>query len=434
MPATWDLPRSSNLWDQQDVNRYNKLPVWMAEQQVQQLPFWSRWQNLLGTIKWEANMGDVLQGVISEMPPNSKQKHVPRNITETPLKTVVSHFERSNTARVKRHLFESPLFHFLPSFRDFRKKQVSFAARGLNKIVGIANDAFLRWQVLQQSKRVFVVGATDGNFIRNAPAGEATDTSEPKDSGWFASMRDAVGNNTGWPDFRQICAIREYARKDLGMVPWDGSPANPKENATMDGKWVLVGEAGIYDGLQFDEHVLNFKDYARDLLNSKFRGVISGNINFQEERFPLFFNVDASGTVTFPEPEIEEALGETYPNGNTNGYEVIPNPDYVNAQYGIAFWMGYQPYEAIKVGPPPSEFSSGSIKMGKFHSLNWNGEVRITDDVLVNYGSGNLDTNKYGEYLQLICDTVLGVIPNTPRHCMPIIYRRVKAPSLLPIS
>lgn len=434
MPASWDLPRSSNLWDQQDVNRYNKLPVWMAEQQVKQLPFWGRWQNLLGTIKWEANMGDVLQGVIAETPPVNKQKHLPRNITETPLKTVVSHFERSNTARVKRHLFESPLFHFLPSFRDFRKKQVSFAARGLNKIVGVGSDNFLRWQVLQQSKRVFVVQSTDGSLIQNAPAGEATDTTEPKDSNWFAAISTKVGNNTGYLDFRTICAVREYARKDLGMVPWDGVPANPGENATMDGKWVLVGESALYDGLAFDEHILNFKDYAMNLLNSKFRGVIQGNINFQEERYPLLFSVDASGTVTFPEPEIEEALGDTYPNGNTNGYEVIPNPDYVNATYGIAFFMGYQPYESIKVGPPPSEFSSGSIKMGKFHSLNWNGEVRITDDVLVNYGSGNLDTNKYGEYLQLICDTVLGVIPNTPRHCLPVIYRRVKAPSLLPIS
>jgi len=218
------------------------------------------------------------------------------------------------------------------------------------------------------------------------------------------------------------------------MVPWDGVPASPGENETMKGKWLLVGESTIYDGLAFDSHVLNFKDYAMNLINSMFRGVISGNISFMEERYPLLFNVDSSGNVTFPEPEIEEALGETYPNGNTNGYETVPNPDYVNAAYGIAFWMGYQPYETIKVGPPPGEFASGTIKMGKFHSLNWNGEVRITDDVLVNYGSGNLDTNKYGEYLQLICDTVLGILQNTTRHCLPIIYRRTKARSLLAIA
>lgn len=434
MPATWQLPRSSGLWDQQDIDRYNKLPVWMAEQQTKQLPYWSRWQSFLGSIKWEQNMGDILQGVIAELPPVNVQKHVPRNITQTPLKTVVTSFERSNTARVKRHLFESPLFHFLPSFRDFRKKQVPFAAKGLNKIVGTGADFFYRWQALQQSKRVFVVQSTDGEYIKNAPAGEATDTSEPKDSAWFNNMAQKVGSQTGWLDFRTICAIREFAKKDLGMVPWDGVPASPGENETMKGKWLLVGESTIYDGLAFDSHVLNFKDYAMNLINSMFRGVISGNISFMEERYPLLFNVDSSGNVTFPEPEIEEALGETYPNGNANGYETVPNPDYVNAAYGIAFWMGYQPYETIKIGPPPGEFASGTIKMGKFHSLNWNGEVRITDDVLVNYGSGNLDTNKYGEYLQLICDTVLGILPNTTRHCLPIIYRRTKAPSLLAIA
>jgi hypothetical protein len=403
----------------------------MAEQQTKQLPFWGRWESFLGTIKWQPNMGDILQGVIAELPPVTRQKHVPRNITETPLKTVVSNFERSNTARIKRHLFESPQFHFLPSFRDFRRKQVAFAAKALNKIIGVGNDSFLRWQILQQSKRVFVVQSTDGNLIQNAPAGEATDTSEPKDSGWFAAMAMKVGNQTGWLDFRTICAIREYARKDLGMVPWDGVPATPGENAVMDGKWLLVGESTIYDGLAFDSHILNFKDYAMNLINSKFRGVMQGNINFMEERYPLLFDVDASGTVTFPEPELEEDQATTYPDGNSSGFETIPNPAYVNCKYGIAFFMGYQPYEAIKIGPPPSEFAGGSIKMGKFHSLNWNGEVRITDDVLVNYGSGSLDTNKYGEYLQLICDTVLGIIPNTTRHCLPVIYRREKAPSLL---
>jgi len=68
--------------------------------------------------------------------------------------------------------------------------------------------------------------------------------------------------------------------------------------------------------------------------------------------------------------------------------------------------------------------------MKRFNSLNWNGEVRITDDVLVNYGSGNLDTNKYGEYLQLIADTTLGIIANTPRYLVPVLYRRNLTPSL----
>lgn len=435
MPAQWDLPRTSNLWDVQDIDRYNRLPVWVADQQTKGLPMWSRWEKLLGTMKWQANMGDVLQGVMTEMPPVAKQYHTPRNITENPLKTVVSHFERSNSARVKRHLFESPQIHFLPSFRDFRRKQVAFAVKALNKIVATGADAFYRWQVLQQSKRVFVVGATDGNYIQNDPnAGEATDSSAPKDGAWFASMANKVGaSDGGFLNFKQMVAAKAYAKEDLGIVPWDGSPAIPKENETLKGKFILVGESQLYDALSFDNHIMNFKDYAMNLINSEFRGVINGNIAFLEERFPLRFSLDAAGTsVTWPEPELEEAAGVTYPTGNTSGHETVPNPDYVNAQFAVAFLVGYLPYEVIKVGPPPEEFASGNVSMSKFHKLNWNGEVRITDDVLIKLADGTYDTNKYGEVLQLICDTVLGIIPNTPRFVLPIIYRRIKAPSLIP--
>lgn len=426
MPATWDLPRASDIWKTKDIEDFNRLPVQVAQQTTKQLPMWTRWQTFLGSRSWSANQGDILQGVIAELPPHNKQNHAPRNITESPLKTVVSHFERSNTARIKRHLFESPLLHFLPSFRDFRKGQVGTAVKALNKIVGTGIDSFLRWQILQQSPRIGIVNPTDGVHLVSTVAGEATDTSSPKTAAVLAALADKVGPNTGFLDFRYMCAFRQLCKDELGFVPWDGVPGTPKENETMKGKFLLVGEGLLYDALQFDEHVLNFKDYAVNLINSSFRGVIQGNISFMEECFPHRMLADG----TFPEPELEAADGITQPTGNNRGHETIPNPVYVNAPFGIAYFMGYQPYESIKVGPPPSEFAGKSMSMGRYHSLNWNGEVRITDDVLVNYGGNVVDTNKYGEWLQLICDTVLGVIPNTPRFCLPIIYRRDKMPSL----
>lgn len=426
MPATWDLPRNSGMFDSIDPDRYNRIPVQVAEQTTKQLPMWTRWQTIIGSRPWEANQGDILQGVIAELPPVTKQNHAPRNITESPLKTVVSHFERSNTARVKRHLFESPLIHFGSSFRDFRKKQVPSAVKALNKIVGTGLDSFLRWQVLQQSPRVGIVGATDGDYIVDVPHGEGTDTSSPKTAAILSALAAKVGNAPGFLDFRWICAMRQLCKDELGFVPWDGVPATPKENETMKGKFLLLGEGVLYDGLQFDEHVLNYKDYAVNLINSSFRGVIQGNIAFMEECFPHRMLEDG----TFPSQELEQADDAEYPTGNTQGHETVPNPAYVNAPFGIAYFMGYQPYESLRVGPPPAEFAGKSISMGRYHSLNWNGEVRITDDVLVNYGDGVVDTNKYGEWLQLICDTVLGIIPNTPRFCLPILYRRNLTPSL----
>lgn len=427
MPAVWDLPRQSGQFDSIDLDRFNRLPVQVAQQTTKQLPMWTRWQTFLGSRPWSANQGDILQGVITEMPPVTKQNHTPNNITAPPKKTVVSHFERGNQARIKRHLFESPLMHFLSSFRDFRKNQIPMAVKALNKIVGTGLDAFLRYQVLQQSPRIGIVNPVAGtNMIEGVAFGEATDSSIPKTAAILANLATKIGPNTGFLDFRQICAFRQRCKDELGFVPWDGVPATPKENETMKGKFLLVGESLIYDGLQFDEHVLNFKDYAVNLINSPFRGIIQGNITFMEECFPHRFLEDG----TFPEPELELADGVTYPTGNTQGHETVPNPEYVNAPFGIAYFMGYQPYESIKVGPPPSEFAGKSISMGRYHSLNWNGEVRITDDVLVNYGNGVTDTNKYGEWLQLICDTVMGIIPNTPRFCLPVIYRRNLTPSL----
>ena len=433
MPATWNLPRSSNLWDQQDVEQYHRLPVWMAMQQTKKIQYWSNWRNRYSSIKWEQNMGDILQGVISENSPIRAQKHVPKNITEMPNKTVVRHYERSNTARVKRHLFESPLFHFLPSFRDFRKKQLKFAADDLTKQVAVGYDFFTRWQILQQSPYCYITGNTtagEGPYVPTA-AGEATDTTDVKTAAILAALAAKVGPNTGYLDFRQMCAVRSLARNIVQMPAWEGMPGGaPADNEVLKGKFCLTGEPGLYEAMSFDSHVLNIdsKPMTMNLVNSEFSGIISGNIVFKAERYPLLMKADG----TFPEPEIEKEVTTTV-SSYTNAakqYETVPNPDYVNAPFGWAFFEGYQAYETVDVGPPPAEFAKGSISMKRFNSLNWNGEVRITDDVLVNYGSGNLDTNKYGEYLQLIADTTLGIIANTPRYLVPVLYRRNLTPSL----
>ncbi len=163
-----------------------------------------------------------------------------------------------------------------------------------------------------------------------------------------------------------------------------------------------------------------------NLLNSSFQGAIGPNIIFREEFYPLRFAEDG----TMPAPEIELLLPDSgYSTPNATRQTVI-NPAYASAPIGIAFLIGYNPYEQIDVGPPPSEFTGASINGKRFNQLTWNGEVRLTDNVLVNYGSNNLDTNKYGEFLQLIADTVLGIIGNTPRNVIPIVYRRQIAPSL----
>ena len=108
MPATWDLPRSSGLWNQQDIANYNRLPIWMAMQQTKKMQMWSRWKDMFPKIKWKQNMGDILQGVIAENSPIVTQVHRPKNITELPLKTVAFH-AGFGSVRYMRFLFSEKL-------------------------------------------------------------------------------------------------------------------------------------------------------------------------------------------------------------------------------------------------------------------------------------------------------------------------------------
>lgn len=443
MPIAWNLPTTTGSWPVQDIERFNRLPFWMAQQQTAQIPYWSRWKDLFGKIKWKSNLGDTLVGVVSEYSAINSQVHKPNYITSTPLKTVASNFERTNVGRIYRHKFESPLFNWLPSFRDFQQNQLSFAAKDLNKIIAVGYDNFIRNQLFQLSPAVYVAGQSSPytTGVPVGPPGEGVLT-DPKDANFLATMASNVGPD-GYLDFKTIVAIRSIARNVAGITPWDGAPDAPGDNEILKGRWILMGEGSIYEALSFDEHILNTRPLAMDLQHKEWSGIISGNILFREERYPMRIAADGS----FPAPEIEQELPVnstitsgsstvTNPGGASRRIQVIPNPAYVNAPIGVAWFLGHQPGESIDVGPPPSEFASGKMSASRVSKLNWNGEVRLTDDVLVQYGGSSgldintLDTNKYGEFLQLISDTVLGYIPKTSRNAIPIFYRRNNTPSL----
>jgi len=102
------------------------------------------------------------------------------------------------------------------------------------------------------------------------------------------------------------------------------------------------------------------------------------------------------------------------------------NPSYVNAPYAVAFVCGGDAYKNVKVGPPPRDFQGMSMK--EFANLDWNGKVSITQNVMVPALDQNnaqiLDTNKRGEYMMMLSDIVLGILPVRRRNIVPIIYKR----------
>jgi hypothetical protein len=306
------------------------------------------------------------------------QRHTPRNITEVPLKTVVRHFERANQGRIKRHLWESPMFHFLPSWQDFRRNQIDFAAKDLDRQIAVGNDSFIRWQALQQAKYVWYCGGGSTQLER-CVAGEGTDTTNPKDAAWFQAAAAKVGSaEAGFLSFIEIQAAASALQHQVGAPAWEGMlSGTPKDNEVSKGKYILTGDGLVYDALPYDSFVLATKKDGTDYLNSSFRGPVGDSINFLQEHFPLRYLSSATTLDTqFVAPEIEE-VDPT----NSSRYEKVPNPPYAgtaapntNCDIGIAFVEGYMPFEVFDVGPPPKEFASGSMSMKKYSSLRWNGK------------------------------------------------------------
>lgn len=419
MPATYNLPRVNGLWNEQDVELYNKLPYYLAALQGKYYPMWNTWNKLVGTMPWQKNMGPILKGVRAEPSPIGRQMFFPNDITSAPKKDVVEVREMTEQARVKRHLFESPYFHFIPSFQDFRKDQVGFAMKDLGQQIMAANDFFIRSVIFHRSPYVFVSGKaqdSDGAEFISAPVGDGSDDgSTGKTTGWLTATVAKVGTTKGNLSLKVMNKVGNIMREEIQAPAFDGMANTVKDNETIKGNYVIVGSGEAYGQLTFDEHALTYKSDTMNLLNDEFAGKLFGFLVYKTERFPLRIAADG----TFPAPQLWETNTGAYNYGET-----VPNPAYTGAPFEVAFCLGAEPYKSLSVGSPPKEFASGSMSESKFNSLFWNGEVRLTDNLIVNYGSNNLDTNKYGEYLQLISSVVHGIIPVNRRFVVPIIYRR----------
>lgn len=424
MPSRYNLPRTAETWNQQDVNLFNKLDFYLATLEAQYYPKWQLFNKLFGSIKWQANQGNVMKGVRAEHSPIGRQMFFPNNITSAPKKDVHEVREVTEEARIKRHLYESPQFAFLPSFTDFRREQIPFAVDDLTMQISVADDQFARSTIFHRSPYVYIsgkgsvaAGAFAGNEIVSAPVGDGSDDgSTAKTTAWLQEAASYVGNNLGNLGFKAIKKVATIFGEDIRAPFFEAGANQPVPNEVLKGKYLLVGSNEAFEYLSFDDFVLANKEITRDVLNAEFNGTIGSRVVWKSERFPLRMKADG----TFPAPEVREGDANAYNKG-----EPVPNPDYVNAPYEWAFLIGGGAYKMIKVGPPPKEFAS-PMSEEKFRKLNWNGEVKITSDILINYGNNILDTNKYGEYAQLIASTVHGIIPCNRRYVLPILYRRVR--------
>ena len=164
-----------------------------------------------------------------------------------------------------------------------------------------------------------------------------------------------------------------------------------------------------------------------NLLFQDFRGLLFGTVTTKITPYPIRFSpvniVDGAGNVLWTagnpiDPEIFDPTDNKWK----------PNPYYTSlnsAPYEINWLMGDGYARTIKVGPPPKEFANQSISAQKFYKMQWNGEIRLTDQVFIYDANGNIvDFNSYGEQLKFQSKLTFGYLPGEVRNVFPIIRRR----------
>lgn len=422
MPSDYDLPEYQGAQSVEDINKYNKLPYYLAAMGAKRFPIFQTFNQLFGKLNWTPNQGTTLKGVRAEPTPIGQQVFYPKQMTEAPLKDTFETLEVTEQATLQRHKFRSKKFHFLPSFQDFRDGQVKTNMEDMTKQISYKADVFTRSYILQRAPYIYVVGNTgaDANVgttelssCPNIPSGTTVSTENVaaagKNADYLKSLMPLIPS--AGIRLRTIDRIIATMRDEIGAPFFEGAVNTPKDNELIKGKYVMVGGSELYQWWKYDPDFNGFRNVNLDITTQGFRGSIFDELTFKAERYPLRF--DANGL--FPAPEIQDANNRT-----------IINPAYIACEYEIAFVLGAESFKTIKVGPPPKEFASTKMSAEKFYSLNWNGEVKLTDNVLVQYSDNSYEQNIDGEYLMLHSHVVYGAMAQDARFCLPVVYKRGK--------
>lgn len=414
MPSYYNLPYYQDASSVEDVNKYNKLPFYLSMNEVRRFPLYKTWDTLYGKKKWSPNMGTIMKGVRPEPTPIGDNFVFPNNITESPLKNVFETLESTEEARLKIHRFESKQFHFLPSFQDFRDNQLKFNHDDIVRQISVYNEKFIRGVIFAKAPNIMVAGHIDGTeLLTGVPTADmnaAGTAAGSKTSAYLAGIASKVGQALTLKVIYKACSFLD---DDLAAPPFEGTLNTPRDNELVKGKYVLICGTDSWRQFTFDDSIAQLKSINLDLLFDGFKGSLFGMITCKPDRKPLRMAADG----TFPVPElVDVATNKTRPNPSYTSLDLAP--------FEWAFLCGADAYSSITVGPPPKEFTSRSMDAAKFYSLKWNGEVQLTDQVLIRNADGSLDLNRYGTQLQFISQLVLGILPGEVNNVLPILFRR----------
>lgn len=442
-------------------NNFNKLDFYLVKNEVALFPRWNVYDTLYGSIKWQPNMGSTLEGLTPSPSPVQRSTFAPNLLSEAPRKDIFKTGERNESAKLSYHRYESTRFRFLNSFEAFWRDQLSYAHKDIVRQIQLANNQFVRTLMWYQTPDVFVCGhdsngtgklssaltledscvkaaisqdeirKIDGDIDTTAASSEVVDLGGGTKYREALSVGATAANVAGALTLKDLYKAMLVLQEDVQAPTFDRQYGTPKTSEMIKGKYVLVCSTEAWASLMWDADLAGtggrrLAPANMNLINDGFAGDLWGKITVKFDPFPLRF---ADGGVW------------VQPQSVTNN-KVVPNPNYTkisgsSAAIGsteVAFLCGADAFKSISVGPPPKEFAGKNISKKKLTSMNWNGQIDLTDQFLVptadvddvtqQTGSTAWDLNVYGDYLKFISQTIHGGIPGDARHCLPIVHRR----------
>jgi len=435
MPAFYDKPAQFANAAVEDTDRFQKLPFYLVKNEVAQFPKWNVFEQLLSDIDWQPNEGNVMKGVTPQGSPVGRALFFPNAITTAPNKDIYQVSESVETAIVYMHDYESYQFNFIPSFNSFWKTYLQFANKDIVEKIGCSNNQFLETQMLQSATYMYLCGS---GLISGCPTGTmnaAMTAAGSKTAAWLVGVTQP-GNGTGVLQnltLRDVYNAALSLQEDLAAPPFEKARNMPVDNEGLKGKYVLVTSTEAWMNFMFDPDVQTLKPLNLDILFNEFKGLLFGTTTVKFNRFPLRFSL---ANVNDPNGNLLYAAGTPIPPEiyDQTDSKRKPNPYYtslISAPYEVAWMLGADFGKSIKVGPPPKEFATTNMASEKFYSLRWNGEVKLTDQVLIQYADGSYDLNHYGKQLKFISELTHGYLPGERRFAFPMVFERKRPTRLL---
>lgn len=426
---------SMTSWQETDVNMYHRMPYFMAKVQSQAMedadPVFAP---LLGDLPWKANSGDTGRTITKTRAPRTRQSFNPNRLSTLPKVDAYVPGERQTSFYVYWHIHTTNPMFFYPSFTDFMD-HTEDAVQTIADQQARDSELFYRTYMFHQSPAVFLAGrggssslsSIDNEVVQTTGAlqGNGDDNwTTAKSIAWLSANLPSISNQIGAgnlsiPNVDLACTYLANQR----LRPFRGSGKSMGEDLGVDSTYLLICSDEAFQAFRYDPWLKSNKNITLDVVyNKKFKGNFLGRWTTRIEEYPLRFNVDTTGAVTVPAPELTVVDADAENLG-----EPIPNPTYLSAQYEVAWLVsGEESYKKVKVGPPPSMFKGKAPK--GFGNLTWNGEIEITPNIIISAlnsdGNPVQMLNTDGMYVQARAKTTYGVAGTQKRGVLPIIFRR----------